>query len=80
MTDFTPAPAAADQPPSLVTQVVAAITRHGLTVLAGVLVERGVLSSDQQTQLVGIGGAIVTAGLALAWSIYQKHAITAKKV
>lgn len=79
MTDFTPTPQPAEQPPSLMTQVVAAITRHGLTVLAGVLGERGILSSDQQTQLVGIGGAIVTAGLALVWSIYQKHN-TAKKV
>lgn len=75
--DFTPP--AADQPPSLVTQMVAAVTRHGLTVLAGVLGERGILSSDQQTQFVGIGGAIVTAGLALTWSFYQKHT-SAKKV
>ena len=60
-------------PPSLLAQGVAALVRHGLTYLAGMLGTAGVLTQDQQTQFIALGLSLVTAFLAYAWSIIQKR-------
>lgn len=69
MTDFDPKPTQ----PDLMVQALGLMTRHGLTVLAGVLGEHGLLSTDQQTQFVSIGVSIALGAAALAWSYVQKR-------
>lgn len=46
------------------------ILRHVLTGLGGAMVSEGIMSSSQETQI--IGGIVAAAGV--AWSLYQKHA------
>ena len=70
MTDFMPN---SDPTPHLWQQTVALVARHGLTVLAGILGEHGVLSADQQTQFISVGGALVLGAVSMAWSYVQKH-------
>lgn len=70
MTDFNPNVA---QQPDLLVQGVGLVTRHGLTVLAGMLGEHGLLSTDQQTQFVSLGVSIALGAAALAWSYIQKR-------
>jgi hypothetical protein len=69
MTDFNPNSAT----PSLLAQALASLARHGLTALAGSLGTAGVLTHDQQTQFVTVGGALALAGVSYAWSYIQKR-------
>jgi len=54
------------------------IARHLLTVAAGVLVSKGLVSSEGTTQFVELGVGVLTFVITIAWSVYQKH--NAKKV
>ena len=71
MTDFNPTPAG--DTPSLVTQIVASVARHGLTAAAGALGTLGVLSTTQQTEFTDVGIALVTGLAAILWSYIQKR-------
>ncbi len=55
------------------TQILAGITRHGLSALSGVLVSAGALNTDQQSQFVAIGSGIVLWLGQVAWSAIQKR-------
>jgi hypothetical protein len=61
-----------DQPPALVTQVAALVARAFLNWAAGSLGLAGLLTSDQQTQFIAIGGALAMGALSLGWSWVQK--------
>lgn len=54
--------------PGALPEIVAGGIRAGLTTLSGVLVSKGVLTSDQTTGFVGAGLFVIT----VAWSIFQK--------
>lgn len=61
--------------PSMLTMLLAAITRHLMTALAGVLVTAGALQTDQQESFVGIGVGICVFLAGLAWSAIQKQGV-----
>lgn len=46
-----------------------AAVRHGLTLVGGFLVGKGVITSEQGPELVGLGMAVAAFG----WSWLQKH-------
>lgn len=46
--------------------------RHGLTLLAGFLATKGVISPGETGALVEIGTSVVVGGGALVWSAVQK--------
>ena len=70
MNDMIPADGS---PPSLLTQIIAGIARHGLTALAGVLTAHGALAGSQQDAFVGIGSGIALWAGTVLWSIIQKR-------
>lgn len=49
--------------------IAGAAARHGLTLVAGYLVGKGVINDSQGPELVGLGMAAVAFG----WSWLQKH-------
>lgn len=59
--------------PGLVTQVVAGLARHGLSIVAGSLGTLGMLSTTQQTEFTDIGLSVVTGLFAIGWSYIQKR-------
>lgn len=60
---------AADQ---LVMQMLAALLRHSLTGLAGMLVTAGALQQDETSHFVGISTGVAVWLLGYAWSLAEK--------
>lgn len=54
--------------PGALPEFIASILRNGLQALAGTLVTKGILTSDQTTGFIGAGVFI----FALGWSLFQK--------
>lgn len=50
-----------------------ALMRHGLTALAGILLEHGLIMASDQQKVVEIGSSIAMGLATLAWSWWQKH-------
>lgn len=71
MSDFDPNTST----PSLGVTVLASVARGALNAGAGALVSLGAITSDQQTQLVSIGVAVVLWAAAQGWSYIQKRDI-----
>ncbi len=57
----------------IATQAIAALVRHGLTVLSGVLVSDGLLQSAQVTNFTEIGVGIAAGVLGYGWSVLNKR-------
>lgn len=74
MPDFTPTV----QLPSLVTQLVTALARKGLTIAAASLVTWGVLPEGQSNEFVTVGLGMVLGLAALAWSFADKYRARAR--
>jgi len=49
------------------------IARHLLTVAAGVLVSKGLVSTEGTTQFVELGVGVLTFIITIGWSVLQKH-------
>lgn len=50
-----------------------ALMRHGLTALAGILLEHGLIMASDQQKFVEIATSLVLGAATLAWSWWQKH-------
>lgn len=50
-----------------------ALMRHGLTALAGILLEHGLIMASDQQKFVEIATSIALGAATLAWSWWQKH-------
>jgi hypothetical protein len=63
---------------SIITKSIAALVRHGLTSLAGILVGIGALSANQSTNFVEIGAGVAIFIASYVWSFMQKKTEVAK--
>lgn len=57
-----------DEAPSAIPAYAAGLLRQGISMLAGYLVAKGVVSQEQAPEIVGGGLVVISA----AWSWYQK--------
>lgn len=55
------------------TPFITAVLRHGLTALAGILLEHGLIMATDQQKFVEIATSIAVGSASLAWSWWQKH-------
>jgi hypothetical protein len=53
---------------TLLTPLISLALRHGLTIIAGVLVTLGMLEPGQETNFISIFTGIVLGGIGLIWS------------
>jgi hypothetical protein len=59
----------------IIAQSITALVRHGLTILSGVLVTSGFLQQSQSLNFTEIGIGVVSAVVALGWSVMNKKAL-----
>ena len=59
---------------SLITQVGGSLLRHGLTAASGALAAQGLITGDQQQQLVGALMALAGLALSIAEKLAAKRA------
>ena len=60
-------------PSSIAKPVIAGLARHGLTALAGIMAANGFIQTDQESQFIDGGVAVVLFVAGAAWSWWQKH-------
>ncbi len=56
----------------IVKQAIAALVRHGMTILSGVMVTDGLLAPAQSTNFTEIGVGIAAGALGYGWSVLNK--------
>ncbi len=61
-----------DETKQIAMQAITAAVRHGLTVLAGIMVTSGFLASGQSANFTEIGVGIVAAAIGYGWSVMNK--------
>jgi hypothetical protein len=59
--------------PTIYSESALGIARHMLTFSAGVLVTHGLITAASTAEFEQLGIGLVTAGLGIGWSIWQKH-------
>lgn len=67
-----------DAPPSLFAQVTASLIRSWVNAGAGALATAGVLTTEQETQFVVVGVALLTWVANYSWSVVQKRQAAAR--
>lgn len=48
------------------------LMRHGLTLLAGALAAKGVISPGETGQFIELGASLATGAVGVIWSVIQK--------